>query len=154
MMPVPADGRRPVSVTVSGVLALVGAFLQLVWAVDAMLGLGTSLSIVERALQRRNNADPQLSEQGLHAALIFGIVVAAIFTFGAVVLSLLSAIQLLRGRGWARVLLIIVTALSLLYVLRPLGLATIAVLIAATVFAWLNPSTRWFRAVKARRRGV
>ncbi|QNE37753.1 hypothetical protein F1C12_15165 [Leifsonia shinshuensis] len=63
----------------------------------------------------------------------------------------LFAFFMRRGAGWARIVLTILTALSLLNVLTGFGTGALQVVlsIVALILMWLRPSSEWFAAVKA-----
>jgi hypothetical protein len=60
-----------------------------------------------------------------------------------------------RGANWARIVLLIVTVLSLFQVLGAYGVggARVVVGVIATILIFLKPASEYFRAVKARKTG-
>jgi hypothetical protein len=63
----------------------------------------------------------------------------------------LFAIFMRRGANWARIVLTVVTALSLLNLLASFGIGALQVIVAvvATVLIWLKPASAYFAAVRA-----
>ena len=63
----------------------------------------------------------------------------------------LFAFLMRRGANWARIVLTVLTALSLFNVLNGFGTGTLQVIlsIVALILIWLRPSSAWFAAIKA-----
>ncbi|ANF30791.1 hypothetical protein A0130_03020 [Leifsonia xyli] len=107
---------------------------------------------------QRNGRWMQLTPEGVIGTVIFTF---AIVVFGAV-LWLVVARSVLRGRGWARVVVAasavlgVVTAPSLFATPDGLGVAWgvvgLIASVASAVLLWLPSSRRFFAAAKAERR--
>jgi hypothetical protein len=130
--------------------------LMMVRAALSLLGLlvlfGTKSSLKEQILK----ADPTLSatklDTALTVAITVGIVVAVIFT----ALYVLLALQVRKGKSWARIVTLVLAALSVLSGLsvltqpatgltRLLGVVDLALDVAIIVLLLLRPSAEYFR---------
>ena len=120
----------------------------------ALVTIATIGSTRDTALEQIRNS-PQANGQNAQA-LVDGIIAAAtvwaIITliFWAVVF-VLFAYFMRRGANWARIVLTVLTALSLLNVLAGYGVGFLqfAATVAALVLIWLRPSNEYFAAVRA-----
>ena len=91
------------------------------------------------------------AQEMVHGAAIFAdVLVVALYG-----LCVLAAFALRRGSGWARIVLTVLGALSILTAVLALGTPTGAALglagAAGIILLWLKPSNAWFRAGKAAR---
>lgn len=87
----------------------------------------------------------------LRGSIIGGLVVSVLFLIAFVVFDLLMR----RGANWARIVLLVLTVLSLTGVISAYGLGAIGVIagIIACVLMFLPASNAYFREVKARKLG-
>jgi hypothetical protein len=143
---------RPSLVTTAFWLVLAGAAVQLVSGIVTIFEIPTAMRLAKSVTSRLGTQ--HLTEAEIHAAVLLGIAVAEVLALAIIVLLVVSAFGIRRGSGWARVLLTVVAVISLLNVTKVFGMIVAALLVVATIFVWLSASTSWFRAVKARRRGV
>ncbi|MBW8871368.1 MAG: hypothetical protein JF618_04080 [Leifsonia sp.] len=104
-----------------------------------------------RSVQDSNQTNGQ-NAQSVVDAVIAGATVWAIVTliFWAVTF-VLFAFFMRRGANWARIILTVLTALSLFNVLAGYGVGFIQFVatVVALVLMWLRPSNEYFSAVKA-----
>jgi hypothetical protein len=102
----------------------------------------------------------QLQTQNLHGQNIDTLATAAIgVAIGLSIITLifwaivfvLFAFFMRRGANWARIVLTILTVVSLLNILPgfPFGLIQVIASIVAVILIWLRPSSAWFAAIKA-----
>jgi hypothetical protein len=91
------------------------------------------------------------SASAVDAVIGFAIAWAVITLIFWALVFVLFAIFMRRGANWARIVLTVVTALSLLNLLASFGLGALQVIVAvvATVLIWLKPASAYFAAVRA-----
>lgn len=102
---------------------------------------------------QRNGTDLR----GLDANQVIDATIAAVTIWTIVTLIFWAVVFVLfaffarRGAGWARIVLTILTALSLLNILTSFGVGALQVVlsIVGVVLLWLRPSSDYFAAVKA-----
>lgn len=143
--------RPPQFVTLAFWGYLLVALLEIVVTVISVIALAGSKSSISKELSKQTTASGQhVDVETVVAAGTVGVVVVGVI---ALALYLIFAILLRRGFGWARIVLLVVTVISLLGVTGEYGIAAVKVGIAivATVFVFLAPSSAWFRATKQAR---
>ncbi len=130
---------------------LIVALLEVVVTVISVIAVAGSTAAVTTELSKQT----QLSGRHIDVAtLILGETVAVVAVgVIATALYVIFAILLRRGFGWARIVLLVVTVISLLGITGDYGLSAVKVGIAivATVFVFLTRSSVWFRATKQAR---
>ncbi|UAJ81683.1 hypothetical protein IT072_19585 [Leifsonia sp. ZF2019] len=91
------------------------------------------------------------TDQFVDGAIAVGITWAIVTLIFWAIVFVLFAFFARRGANWARIVLTVLTALSLLNLLAGYGLGALQVVasIVAVVLLWLRPSTEYFAAVKA-----
>jgi K+-sensing histidine kinase KdpD len=130
-------------------------WLYLVAALFSLIGLIVSAATAGGS---RDSIKDQLAKQGQTVsdstvdALITGTVVVAV-VIGILYLAafVLFAFFMRRGAGWARIVLTILTVISLASITSGYGLGAVRVIAAviATILIFLAPANEYFRSVKA-----
>lgn len=150
--PVAAPSSRPSQVNTSFWLFIAAGALSVISGIVTIATVGSRRQQIIDQLQ--NN--PSVKTQGISLAQvadasIAGLTVLSIVTliFWAVTF-VLFAFRMRRGANWARIVLTVLTVLSLVNL--PWGIAAILQVIAAivgTILFWLKPASAYFAAVKA-----
>jgi heme/copper-type cytochrome/quinol oxidase subunit 1 len=148
---VAAPSAPPRTVNIAFWLYVVGAVLSVISGIVTIATIGSTR---DSALEQIRNS-PQANGQNAQA-LVDGIIAAATIwaivtlIFWAVVF-VLFAFFMRRGANWARIVLTVLTALSLLNVLAGYGVGFLqfAATVVALVLIWLRPSSEYFAAVRA-----
>ncbi|GAA4680914.1 hypothetical protein [Frondihabitans cladoniiphilus] len=142
----------PRFVNIAFYLFLLVALVKLVAIVVSIASFGTV------AAQARDRVSAQVAgtsltqaqaETIIRGSLVTGIVLSIVFLVLFVVFDLVMR----RGANWARIVLLILTVLSLSAVTGAYGLGALATVagIVATVLMFLTPSNAYFREVKGRK---
>jgi K+-sensing histidine kinase KdpD len=130
-------------------------WLYIAAAAISLIALIVSLSSVDAL---RTSLQNQLDDQGtsvdaasLDAAVTAAVTASVIFGLLYLAAYVLFAFLMRRGANWARIVLLIITALSLLDVLSGYGLGAVRVIlgIIATVLVFTAPANAYFTAVKS-----
>jgi hypothetical protein len=143
-----APAARPVGVTIIGVVVVVGSA-----AAAALLVIGAGLLLLGSAAAFSGFIQ-QFPMAGIPAALIGALfMVFAVLALALAAVGIVSGLALLRGKEWARWLVIVFQALSLLGALgnvaqRQFGSAVFSILVAGVVIWYLlQPDVKaWFEA--------
>ena len=149
--PVTAPTAPPRTVNIAFWLYVAGAVLSVISGIITVATIGGQRDQFLRSVQDTNQTNGQ-NAQAVVDAVIAGATVWAIITliFWAVTF-VLFAFFMRRGANWARIILTVLTALSLLNILAGYGVGFIqfAATVVALVLMWLRPSNEYFSAVKA-----
>ena len=130
-------------------------WLYIAAAVISLIALIVSLSSVDAL---RTSLQTQLENQGtsvdggtLNAAVTAAVTASVIFGLLYLAAYVLFAFLMRRGANWARIVLAVITALSLLDILSGYGLGAVRVIlgIIATVLVFTAPANAYFASVKA-----
>jgi hypothetical protein len=142
----------PQQVTIAFWLYLLGALLSLVSLIISIATIGALKSDLQKQLAAQGQ---QLSDNAVNAAVGVSIAIAVVFGLLYLAAYVLFAFFMRRGANWARIVLLIVTVLSLFQVLGAYGVggARVVVGVIATILIFLKPANEYFRAVKARKTG-
>lgn len=135
-------------------LFLLTAAVHLVTLIIAAANSGTTTATAKTQIAK-NGASSAVTHQAqslVGTSVVVGIVLGAVFLIAFVVFDLFMR----RGAGWARIVLLIVTILSLSGVIGAYGFGALGVVAAvvATVLMFLRPSGEYFRSVKASKAGT
>lgn len=146
-----AVGEPPRTVNIAFWLYVVGAVLSVVSGIITIATIGSTRDAALEQIRNSPNANGQ-NAQALVDGIITAATIWAIVTliFWAVVF-VLFAYFMRRGANWARIVLTVLTALSLLNVLAGYGVGFLqfAATVVALVLIWLRPSSEYFAAVRA-----
>jgi len=149
--PVVAPSAPPRTVNIAFWLYVVGAVLSVVSGIITIATIGSTRDAALEQIRNSPNANGQ-NAQALVDGIIAAATIWAIVTliFWAVVF-VLFAYFMRRGANWARIVLTVLTALSLLNVLAGYGVGFLqfAATVVALVLIWLRPSSEYFAAVRA-----
>jgi hypothetical protein len=151
-----SDGLRgapPKRVNIAFWLYIAAAALSLISLIISLTTVDASRSALEQQLERQGTTVDQAT---LDAAI--GATITASVVFGLLYLAayVLFAFFMRRGANWARIVLLVITALSLLDVLSGFGVGAVRVLLGviATVLIFTGDAGPYFRGAKARKAGA
>jgi len=132
-------------------LYIVGAALSLIALIVSLATVGSLKDDVQKQLA---NQGQQISDATLNATVGVSVTLAVVFGILYIAAYVLFAFFMRRGANWARIVLLIVTVLSLFGILGGYGLgaARVVVGVIATVLIFLKPANEYFAAVKASKR--
>jgi|SRR4051794_5907513 hypothetical protein len=141
---------RPRTVEIAFWLYLAAAVLDVISAIISLTGMGGA---IDAAKEQASSQGQELPEGALDAAIGAGIAIGVAFSVVLIAATVVFAILMRRGFGWARWVLLVLAVLSLLGVFGGvLGILHTLCMVAATVLVFLRPSTEYFRAVTAAKR--
>ncbi|WP_223227663.1 hypothetical protein [Leifsonia xyli] len=153
--PAERPAATPTTVTASFWLYIATAALSIVVGIIGIIATAGSRAVVLDQLQRQGGTSLQGQnlDQLADTAVTIGIATLAVTTIVATVLFTLFAFLMRRGGNGARIVLTILTVLSLLNAGSAfgLGLLLVAAAVVAAILMWLPSSNQWFAAIKASR---
>jgi hypothetical protein len=140
----------PQQVTIAFWLYILAAAISLV---SLIVGLANSGSLKAEAQRQMETQGLQVSESALNATVTAAIAVSVVFGILYVGAYLLFAYFMRRGANWARIVLLIITGLSLFGILggNGLGAARAVLALIASVLILLKPANDYFKEVSARK---
>jgi hypothetical protein len=146
--PLPAQPRV---VTVAFWLYLLAAAFEVVTVIWSVIAGLNSRARISGVLAQQSNLRGHHIDVGV--VLAIGIAVAVVVGVIAIAAFVVFAFVMRRGYGWARIVLLIVTVLSLIGVAGNdgIGAAKSIAAVVATVLVFLKPASEWFRAAKQAR---
>ncbi len=129
-------------------LYIAGAALSLV---ALIISLATVGSLKSTLMQQQSG----LSDSAANAAIGISVTLAVVFGILYIAAYVLFAVFMRRGANWARIVLLIVTVLSLFGVLGGYGVGAARVIVGviATILIFLKPANEYFRSGRAGRAG-
>ncbi|MEY9852389.1 putative membrane protein [Leifsonia sp. EB41] len=148
--PVATPTRIPTTVNTAFWLYIASAVLSVIGGIVTIASASSNRAAIIRQLQTQNlhgqNIDT-LATAAIGVAIGLSIIT---LIFWAIVF-VLFAFFMRRGANWARIVLTILTVVSLLNILPgfPFGLIQVIASIVAVILIWLRPSSAWFAAIKA-----
>ncbi len=149
--PVVAPTAPPRTVNIAFWLFIAGAVFSVISGIITIATIGTQRADFIAAIRNSNNSG-STNPETLADAVIAGATTWAVVTliFWAVVF-VLFAFFMRRGANWARIVLTVLTALSLLNIINGFGTGflQVAVTVVGVILIWLRPSSEYFAAVKA-----
>jgi hypothetical protein len=131
-------------------LFLLVALIHVVLVIVSIATFGATSATAKSQLANTQTGVSSAQENSiLGASLVVAIVIGILY----IVAFVLFDVFMRRGANWARIVLLIVTILSLPGITGAYGLGAISVVAAvvATVLMFLRPSNEYFRGVKASR---
>ncbi|MGJ4845368.1 hypothetical protein [Leifsonia sp. Le1] len=157
--PAPAAPTEPPSqITIAFWLYIAAAVLSvisgIVTAISVSANRDTILQQITDSLAKSQTNGAKLDPNTLtDAAITFGIVWAVVTLIFWALVFVLFAVFMRRGRNWARIVLTVLTVISLLNLggLYFIGGVQVIAAIVATILIWLKPASQYFAAVKASR---
>lgn len=140
----------PQQVNIAFWLYIAGAALSLIALVVSLATVGSLKDDLQRQLATQGQ---QISGSALDSIVAVSVTGAVIFGILYIVAYVLFAYFMRRGANWARIVLLVVTVLSLFGILGGFGLgaARVVVGVIATILIFLKPANDYFREVKARK---
>ncbi|WP_223692848.1 hypothetical protein [Leifsonia poae] len=151
--PVAAPSSRPSLVNTAFWLFIAAAVLSVISGIVTIASVGSTRQQIIDQLQKTSGLKTNgLSIEQLADASIAGVTALSIVTliFWALVF-VLFAYFMRRGANWARIVLTVLTVLSLINIPWGFfaGALQVIAAIVATILMWLKPSSAYFAAVKA-----
>lgn len=149
--PVAAPTAPPTPVNVAFWLFVASAVLSVIGGIITLATIGGTRESLLNSIETQGSVDQSQAQQVVDAAIGLGITWAIVTLIFWAVVFVLFAFFMRRGANWARIVLTVLTALSLLNIIAGFGLGALQVVasIVAVVLMWLRPSTEYFNAVKA-----
>lgn len=140
----------PQQVNIAFWLYIVGAALSLISLIVSLVTIGSLKDTLQRQLAAQGQ---QISDSALSGAVAVSVTIAIVFGILYIAAYVLFAVFMRRGANWARIVLLVVTVLSLFGILEGFGLgaARLVVGVIATILIFLKPANEYFREVKARK---
>jgi hypothetical protein len=123
-------------------LYIAGAVLSLIALIVSVATIGS----VTASLQQQNGG--RLSGSAASAAVGAGVTIAVVFGILYIAAYVIFAVFMRRGANWARIVLLVVTVLSVFGVLGGYGLgaARLIVGVIATILIFTKPANDYFRS--------
>jgi K+-sensing histidine kinase KdpD len=143
----PTPVIAPTQVTAAFWLYIAAAAVSVISIIVSLATIGAAQSAMQSQVAAQGNPLPDSTVNAIIiATVVIGVVISVITIAGYV----LFAFFVRRGANWARIVMLILTVLSLIGVAGGYGLgAAHAVLgIIATVLIFLKPASEYFRVVK------
>ncbi|CAM5429113.1 hypothetical protein [Leifsonia shinshuensis] len=150
--PVAAPTRIPSTVNAAFWLYVASAVLSVIGGIVTIATAPGSKGAIIRQLQTsRANLNGQSLDQIANAAVGVAIGVSIVTLIFWAITFVLFAFFMRRGANWARIVLTVLTVLSLFNIIPgfPFGLLQVLASIVAVILIWLRPSSAWFAAIKA-----
>lgn len=150
--PVERPTSIPTTVNTAFWLYIASALLSVISGIITISLVGGDHAAIVRQLQ---NSNADLHGQNIdtlaNAAVGVAIGVSVVTLIFWAVTFVLFAFLMRRGANWARIVLTVLTALSLINIPNGFGTAGLQVVlsIVAVILIWLRPSNAWFAAIKA-----
>jgi hypothetical protein len=141
-------GRRPGIVDAAFWLYIASAVVGLIVALVGLTRLSTLQQTASQiAAQQSGNQVPEGAIQG---AIIAGVVIGLVINVLYLAAVIVFAVFFRRGANWARIVLTVLTALTIFSIIG-LGAITFVLALIAIILSWLPASNAWFRQVKLSR---
>jgi Mn2+/Fe2+ NRAMP family transporter len=150
--PVERPTGIPTTVNAAFWLYIASAVLAVVGGIITVATAGNSRAAAIQQLQNSGtNLHGQSAEQLVNAFIAFAIGWSIVTLIFWAIVFVLFAFFMRRGANWARIVLTVLTAISLLNALTSFGVGALQVIlsIVAVILIWLRPSSAWFAAIKA-----
>ncbi|MDR6612003.1 hypothetical protein [Leifsonia sp. 1010] len=151
--PAPAAGgpvTPPQQVNTAFWLYIAGAALSLISLIVSLATIGSLKEAIQRQLVAQGQQVPDGAvDAGVAVSVTLTVIIGILFIAAYV----LFAYFMRRGANWARIVLLVVTVLSLFDILGGFGTgaARFVVGVIATILIFLKPANDYFREVKARK---
>ncbi|MGH1524893.1 hypothetical protein ACRAWC_13000 [Leifsonia sp. L25] len=150
--PVAAPTRIPTTVNTAFWLYIASAVLSVIGGIVTIATASSGRAEIIRQLQSSGtNLHGQNIDTLATAAIGVAIGLSIVTLIFWAVVFVLFAFFMRRGANWARIVLTVLTAVSLLNFRPgfPFGLIQVIASIVAVILIWLRPSSAWFAAIKA-----
>jgi hypothetical protein len=144
--------KRPVALTVVVLLQWIAALIGLFGGFVLALG---ALSFMDASV--RGEVEQALTDGGINdvsaGAVGVGVFIAALMLIAIAIVRVIVAVSLARGRNWARILLTVLSALSLAGAVGPMlsgklvaGLVSVVVEVIILWLLWNSASSAYIKA--------
>lgn len=150
--PVAAPSRIPTTVNAAFWLYIASAVLSVIGGIVTIATASSGRAAIIHQLQTSGaNLHGQNIDTLATAAIGVAIGLSVVTLIFWAVTFVLFAFFMRRGANWARIVLTVLTAVSLLNFRPgfPFGLIQVIASIIALILIWLRPSSAWFAAIKA-----
>ncbi|GAA1441955.1 hypothetical protein [Leifsonia poae] len=150
--PAAAPTTLPSQVNIAFWLYIGAAVLSVISGIITVVILGSSRQSTIDSLQNSNvKTNGMTIDQLADASIAVGTTLAIITLIFWAIVFVLFAWFMRRGANWSRIILTILTVLSLINVPWGFGAGALQVVLAivATILIWLKPASAYFAAVKA-----
>lgn len=150
--PVAAPTRIPTTVNTAFWLYIASAVLSVIGGIVTIATASSGRAAIIRQLQTSNvNLHGQNIDTLASAAVGVAIGVSIVTLIFWAVVFVLFAFFMRRGANWARIVLLVLTVVSLVNFRPgfPFGLIQVIASIVAVILIFLRPSSAWFAAIKA-----
>lgn len=150
--PVAAPTAAPTTVNASFWLYIVATVFSVISGVIGLSVISSTRQTVIDQIQRQGTTiNGQSIDQIADAAIAIGTATIIVVMIFWVVVYVLFAFLMRRGANWARIVLTVLTVLSLFNVLGGFGTGFVqfAASLVAVILMWLPASSQWFAAIKA-----
>jgi hypothetical protein len=151
--PVAAPTEPPSSITIAFWLYIGAALLSVISGIVTVVLLSSTRQSTIDSLQNGNlsNTNGLTVQQLADASIAVGTTLAIITLIFWALVFVLFAFFVRRGANWARIVLTVLTVLSLINIPWGFGAGALQVVLAiiATILIWLKPASAYFAAVKA-----
>lgn len=134
---------------------VIGFWLYLAAAAISLISLIVSLATVgatKSAIQNQLAAQGQkVTQAQIDAAVTGGVIIAVVIGIIFIAAYVLFAVLMRRGANWARIVLLVLTVLSLFDILSGFGLGALRTVLGviATILVFLPAASEYFRSVRA-----
>ena len=138
----------PRQVTTAFYLFIAAAALSLIALIVSVATIGGTRDAIRRQLA---TSGQRITESQLDSVLTVSVTLAVVFGVLFIAAYVLFAVFMRRGANWARIVLLVLTVLSLGQIASGFGMGAAQVLVSviASVLMFLAPANQYFRAVKA-----
>lgn len=150
--PVAAPTTIPTTVNAAFWLYIASAALAVIGGIITVATAGsTRASAIHQLQTSGTNLHGQSAEQLVNAFIAFAIGWSIVTLIFWAIVFVLFAFFMRRGANWARIVLTVLTGLSLFNAFTSFGVGALQVVlsIVAVVLIWVRPSSAWFSAIKA-----
>ena len=147
-----APAVAPNTVNIAFWLYIASAALSVISGIVGIITVSAGRQAAINAIQRQGaNLHGMSVDAVANIAITVAVTVAIVTLVFWAIAFVLFAYFMRRGANWARIVLTVLTGLSLLNIIAAFGLGAlqVAASIVAVVLMWLRPSTEYFNAVRA-----
>ncbi|WP_434315582.1 hypothetical protein [Leifsonia sp. P73] len=150
--PVAAPTGIPTTVNTAFWLYIASAVLSVIGGIVTIAtASGDRAQIIRQIQNSGTNLHGQNIDTLASAAVAVAIGSSIVTLIFWAIVFVLFAFFMRRGANWARIVLTVLTVVSLLNIIPgfPFGLIQVIASIVAVILIWLRPSSAWFAAIKA-----
>jgi K+-sensing histidine kinase KdpD len=145
-----AHTEAPKQVNIAFWLYIAAAALSLIGLILSLTGIEATKTAMQAEFERQGTAiDASTLDAAVNASVTVSVVLSILYLAAYVIF----AVFMRRGANWARIVLLVLTALSIFEVMSPYGLGAIRLILGviATVLLFTGPANDYFKNAKARK---